>query len=319
MRDPHTVMTVRGPVPASELGLTLMHEHILVNMLRELRVEGLLNDVPLAVRELARFKELGGGTVVDMTNRSLGQQPRALRRISELSGLHIVMGCGLYRQQYYDAAWLDRMSTDELASWMVRDLTEGVDGTGIRAGIIGEIACDQWLTAQEERVFRAAARAHRRTGATISTHAARWPVGLTQLDLLEEEGVSPGRVIVGHCDTVASVEWDAEQSVLDYHLAIAERGAFVQFDTVRKGPGFEHDLDARVRFVRHLIDKGRIDRILLSHDVAWRSALRTFGGGGYVLIIEDFVPRLKAAGIGEDQIRTILVDNPRRALTGEAN
>lgn len=308
------VMTVRGPVDPQELGLTLMHEHILVNLMLELRSEGLLNDVPVAVKELESFKRLGGGTVVDMTNRSLRQHPQALRRISELTGVHIVLGSGFYRHQYLDAPFIDRMTTDDLADLMVRDLTEGIDDTGIRAGIIGEIACDEWLTAQEERIFRAAARAQKRTGAAISTHAARWPIGIAQLDLLEEEGVDLNRVVIGHCDTVSSVDWETEQGALDYHLSIARRGAYVQFDTVRKG--FEYDLELRVRFVQNMIEKGYIHQVLLSHDVAWKSALRIFGGGGYILILDDFIPRLRGVGITDDQINTILVDNPRRALTG---
>lgn len=307
-------MTVRGPVDPQEIGLTLMHEHVLVDLMLELRSEGLLNDVPVAVKELQAFKSLGGGTVVDMTNRSLRQHPLALRRISELSGVHIVMGTGFYRHQYLDAPFIDRLSTDALADLMAADLTVGIDGTGICAGIIGEIACDEWLTAQEERIFRAAARAQRRTDTTISTHAARWPIGLAQLDLLEEEGVDLNRVIVGHCDTVSSVDWDTEQGALDYHLAIARRGAYVQFDTIRKG--FEYDLELRVRFVQHMIEQGHIRQLLLSHDVAWKSALRIFGGGGYTFILDDFIPRLRSVGITDDQIHTILVDNPRRALTG---
>lgn len=308
------VMTVRGPIHPADLGVTLMHEHVLVNLMLELRSEGLLNDVPIAVKELEGFKRLGGGTVVDMTNRSLRQHPRALRRISELSGVHIVLGSGFYRHQYLDAPFIDRMTTNDLAELMVRDLTEGIDDTGVRAGIIGEIACDEWLTAQEERIFRAAARAQKTTGATISTHAARWPIGIAQLDLLEEEGVDANRVIIGHCDTVSSVDWDTEQGALDYHKSIARRGAYVQFDTIRKG--FEYDLELRVRFVQNMIAEGFIGQLLLSHDVAWKSALRIFGGGGYILIFDDFIPRLKAAGVTDDQIHTILVDNPRRALTG---
>jgi phosphotriesterase-related protein len=102
--------------------------------------------------------------VVDVTNASLGRHPRTLQALSEQVGLNIVLGAGLYRHQYFDTAWVDRTNTDTLAEWIVRDLTVGIGDTGIRAGIIGEIACDVWITAQEERVFRAAARAHKKTG-----------------------------------------------------------------------------------------------------------------------------------------------------------
>jgi phosphotriesterase-related protein len=315
MKQKKDVVTVLGTVAPQELGVTLMHEHLLINLLPELRLEGLLNDVPLAIQELTRFRKAGGRTIVDVTNASLGRDPEALRVISDKAGINVVIGCGLYRHQYYDSEWVDRMSTNSLADWIVRELIEGIDGTRIRAGIIGEIACDEWITAQEERVFRAAARAHQQTGVTISTHAARWPVGLAQLDLLAEEGVDPHRVIIGHCDTVASVKWTSVNQVTDYHEALARRGAYVQFDTIRRTS--DHDLDVRVRYVTNLLDKGYGSQILLSHDVCFRSALRAYGGGGYDFIFTDFIPRLQEARVTQEQINMLLIANPRRALTGE--
>jgi predicted metal-dependent phosphotriesterase family hydrolase len=313
MSEP-TIVTVRGPIPAGQLGVTLTHEHIFINLLREFRGDGLLNDGPLAARELTRFREAGGTTVVDVTNASLGRHPRTLQALSEQVGINIVLGAGLYRHQYFDAAWVDRMSTDAMAEWIVRDLTVGIADTGIRAGIIGEIACDEWITAQEERVFRAAARAHKKTGVTITTHAARWPIGLAQLDLLAEEGVDLRRVIVGHCDTVNSADWTGPADVMQYHEALARRGAYVQFDTIRKGP--EHEIDIRLTYTRNLIQKGHADQILLSHDVCLRSHLRAHGGGGYDFLLTDFLPRLQSSGVSAETVRGITRDNPRRALTG---
>lgn len=310
------VTTVRGPVAASELGVTLMHEHVLIDMTREIRHGGILNDVGVAKRELGMFRDRGGRTVVDLTVRGLGGDPAALRRISEATGLNIVLGAGFYRHQFLDAPFIDRTSTAALADLITRDLLEGVDDTGVRAGIIGEIACDEWVTAAEERVFRAAARAHRRTGAAISTHAARWPVGHVQLDLLEEEGVDPRYVIIGHSDSVASVDWDGEGDVTDYHLSLAERGAYVELDNIRLlAP---HELQRRVRYVRRLVDAGYLHHVLLSHDVAVQGHLRCNGGGGYDFILDEFSALLREAGTSEQELRTILVDNPRRALTGAA-
>jgi len=315
MSEP-TIVTVRGPVAAGTLGVTLMHEHLLIDLLREFRGDGLLNDVPLAVRELTRFRDAGGRTLVDVTNASIGRDPRALRAISEQVGVNIVMGAGLYRHQYYDAAWVDRTSTEQMAEWTVRDLTVGVGDTGIRAGIIGEIACDEWITAQEERVFRAAARAHERTGVTITTHAARWPIGLAQLDILAEERVDLRRVIVGHSDTVASAGWTSPAPVMEYHEALARRGAYVQFDTIRRTS--EHELEVRVAYTRNLLAKGYGQHILLSHDVCLRSHLRAHGGGGYDFLLTDFLPRLQSAGVSKEEIAMIVTENPRRALTGTA-
>ncbi|GAA3546839.1 phosphotriesterase family protein [Nocardioides daeguensis] len=312
----HQVTTVRGPVPAEELGVTLMHEHVLIDMTREIRHGGILNDVGVAKRELELFRDRGGRTVVDLTVRGLGGDPGALRRISEATGLHIVLGAGFYRHQFLDMALIDQTPTPRLADLITRDLVEGIGATGVRAGIIGEIACDEWITAAEERVFRAAARAHLRTGAAITTHAARWPVGHVQLDLLEEEGVEARYVIIGHSDSVASVDWDGEADVTAYHRTLAARGAYVELDNIRAlAP---HELERRVRYVRSLIDHGYLHHVLLSHDVAVQAHLRCNGGGGYSFILDEFSALLRAAGTTEQELHTILVDNPRRALSGAA-
>lgn len=300
------VMTVLGPVAASEMGVTLPHEHVFVDLVAEYRAEGLLNDEALAVAELRRFRQAGGGSLVDCTSEGLGRDPVRLRRVSEATGLHIVMGSGHYRRPYLDAARLDRMSVSEVADGITRDLEEGVDGTGIRAGIIGEIGCDRYLSALEERVFRAAALAQRRTGVTITTHAARWPVGGWQLDVLEEAGADPARVIIGHCDMVPDS---------DYHLALARRGAWIEFDTVQGHS--EYDTAQRVGYIRTLLEAGLGDRILLSQDVCLRTDLSAFGGPGYTYVVTGFRQRLLDEGIPEATVQALLVDNPRRAIAGE--
>jgi predicted metal-dependent phosphotriesterase family hydrolase len=299
-------MTVTGPIEAAQLGVTLPHEHLFIDLLREYRGDGLLNDGALAIQEVAAFRAAGGRSIVDVTSAGLGRAPEALRRVSEQTGVRIVMGSGHYREPYLDRVRVDRLTVDELAAEIVEDLEVGVGGSGIRAGIIGEIACDRWVTAAEERCFRAAARAHRQTGATITTHAARWPIGVRQLDLLAEEGVDPRRVIVGHCDMVAES---------DYHVALARRGAFVQFDTIQES--VEYDVQARIGYVQALVSAGFEDSILLSQDVCLRSNLRAFGGSGYTYVITTFRDRLLAAGVPPEVIRKFMVQNPRAALTGE--
>jgi phosphotriesterase-related protein len=159
----------------------------------------------------------------------------------------------------------------------------------------------------EERVLRAAARAHAQTGVTITTHGVRSPVGLAQLDILEDEGVELRQVVIGHCDFYPHPE---------YHLAVARRGAFVQFDSVGRG-FFEWDINQRLDWVMRLIDQGFLRRILLSHDVCMKSHLRAYGGQGYDYVLTSFVPRLRQAGLSDEQIHTLTVDNPRSALTGE--
>ena len=146
----------------------------------------------------------------------LGRQPQMLRQIAETTGLNIIMGCGLYREPYLDRPWVDAHSVDAIAECIVRDLTEGVDDTGVCAGIIGEIGCDHPYLRPRGAVLSRSGACPPPTGATITTHAARWPVGLDQLDLLAEEDVPPAAVIIGHVETVPDFE---------YHLKLLRRGA----------------------------------------------------------------------------------------------
>jgi phosphotriesterase-related protein len=174
--------------------------------------------------------------------------------------------------------------------------------------VIGEVGSDRGhLSALEERSFRAAARAHRRTGLTVSTHAARWPVGIPQLDLLAEEGVDPRRVVVGHCDMVPDP---------DYHLAVARRGAFVSFDTVQGES--DYDTGRRLAWLRSLAEHGFLDRVLLSQDVCLRTDYAAMGGPGYAYVPTTFATLLRENGFSDSDVHGLLVDNPRRALTGEA-
>ena len=306
MNDAGTVMTVRGPVPADRLGVVLPHEHLFSDLLLEYRGAGLLADEELAVAELTRFADAGGGTLVDLTTVEIGRDPAALRRVSEATGVHVVMGCGHYRDPYLDRAWFDRTPVDAIAEQLVGEITDGVGTERIRPGVIGEIGCDLGhLSAAEERSFRAAARAHRATGLTISTHAARRPVGLAQLAVLEHEGVDPGRVVVGHCDTVP---------VPSYHLELAARGCWVQLDGFGSDGAYYEE--RALGYVVRLAEAGHLRQVLLSHDVFLPAHLHAHGGTGYDHLLTQVVPALRERGFSEAEVRTLLEDNPRRALTG---
>lgn len=327
------VNTARGSVDASSLGRTLPHEHIYLNLLSDFRGTGLLNDPQLMEGEVRAFRDAGGTTIVDLTpseltvggapdptGRFIGHHDSgyadhgtrtlnnvlALRELSERTGVNVVLGTGHYRDPYFRSSWLSRRSVEEVAERMILDVAEGFPGSDVRAGIVGEIGNDQWqMSALEERSFRAAGRAHRATGVTVSTHAPNWPMGMMQLDMLAEESVDPQRVIVGHCDTV---------NIPEYHLAIARRGAYVQFDTIRGGANY--DIERRAGFVVHLVRAGFLSQILLSHDVCRRDHLKSMGGFGFVYIFEHFRAVLGELGLETDEMESILVDNPRRALGG---
>ena len=305
--------TVLGPVNPAELGWVLPHEHTAIALWHipnrwdywELR-----RDEPVIVEELAAFRAAGGGTVVDLTLDGVGRDPEWLASLARATGLHLVMGAGWYRGAHYPAeALVDRRSVDALTDLIVRDATIGVGDTGIRAGIIGEIGTDKpWLSAQEERVHRAAARAARRTGLAITTHAVQSTVGIDQLDVFAAEGADLSRVVIGHADSTPS---------LDYHRAIVERGAIVEFDFLGMAftPLERHGEGRLVDIVRELLARGHVERILLSQDVCHDSQLRRYGGNGYTYLAETFLPRLRSAGVSDEEIRTMTVDNPRRLLT----
>jgi phosphotriesterase-related protein len=310
-----------------------MHEHIFANTLIEDRATGLLVDYHLMTQELAAFSAVGGRTIVDLTTAEItsGASPDptgryrgvpstgypengsrstnnvlALAQIAGDTGLQIVLGTGHYRDPFLDRSLFDRFGVQRLTERIVGDLTDGFPGTDVRAGIIGEIGSDKWyISALEERSFRAAARAQMQTGVALSTHASRWPVGIDQLDILVAEGADPARVIIGHCDTI---------NIPEYHEDVAARGAFVQFDTIRGNT--DYDTRMRVGFVVNLARKGLLGQVLLSHDVCLRTHLHISGGGGYDFIPGPFAVALKDAGLDSDDIEQLLVDNPRRALAG---
>jgi predicted metal-dependent phosphotriesterase family hydrolase len=309
---PH-VMTVQGPVDPSALGFTLPHEHTactLWHVQDRWDYWELTPDEPVILEELRLFREAGGTALADLTLPGIGRDPAWLRRISERSGLHVIMGGGWYRTAYYPPeALIERRPVDSLAEELVHDATVGVGDTGIRIGILGEIGTDKpWVTPAEERVFRAVARASRRTGLAVSTHAVLSDVGAAQLTILEDEGIDPGRVVIGHADSYP---------VLDHYLSLIARGASIEFDFLGMSftPMEKHGEAKVIDLVLELLHRGYADRVLLSHDVCHNSQLRHFEGNGYVYLSTTFLPRLRERGVSEEEIRQLTVVNPRRVLT----
>ncbi len=301
-----TVQTVLGPVGAEALGRTLMHEHVWID---RYEVTGdynkRLTDAPLVIEELRRLREAGWRTLCDVTPPGIGRDPLMLQRISRESGIAIVMGAGWYLEEFHPAD-VARSSVSKLAAQLVEEIEHGVGDTGVRPGIIGEIASGLTMTPAEERTLRAAARAHLRTGLPLTTHAFASRVALHQLGVLREEGADLGRVVIGHLDSVHDP---------DLHERIAAEGAWVQFDLLR-GEN-EWEISRRVELIREVFARGRQDRLLLSQDICMKSHLRAYGGRGYSAIGDVFLPRLRAAGIGAEELEAVLVDNPRRVFTGE--
>src|SRR4029079_5058376 len=239
----------------------------------------------------------GGASLVDLTLEGVGRDPHRLRRLASTTGLNIVMGCGWYRGAHYPAeALIDRRTVDALAEEIVGEFTHGVGDSGVRPGIIGEIGTDKpWVSALEERVHRAAARAARRTGLGLTTHSVLSPVGLEQLPSFEDEGADPSRVVVGHADSYPH---------LDHYLAIIERGASIEFDFLGMSftPAERHGDGRMAEMLCELLSRGHVEHILLSQDVCHDSQLQRYGGNGYTYLASAFLPRLRDAGVSEAEI-----------------
>ena len=303
------VQTVLGPIEASSLGFTLPHEHTQIALWHAAGRHDyweLTRDEPLIIEELGRFRAAGGAALVDLTLDGVGRDSAWLVRIARATGLHVVMGCGWYRGMHYPPeANIDRRSVDSLADELVAE----IEGAGVRPGIIGEIGTDKpWLSAQEERVHRAAARAARRTGLAITTHGVMSDVGLAQLKVFEEEGADLARVVIGHADSYPDLE---------HYLEIIRHGASVEFDFL--GMSFtpqERVGEPRlIELLLELLARGHAGRILLSQDVCHNSQLVHYGGHGYAYLSSTFVPRLRERGVSEAAIEQMTVLNPRRLLT----
>ena len=306
------VMTVSGPIPPDRVGFTLPHEHTgisLWHIANRWDYWELTPDEPTLVEELADFRRRGGSTLVDVTLDGVGRDPERLRRLAARSGVQLVMGCGWYRGAYYPPeALIDRRTVDDLAAELVAEFRDGVRGTGVHPGIIGEIGVDKaWVSATEERVHRAAARAAIATGMAITTHGIQSAVGLAQLRIFEEEGVEPGRVVIGHADSYP---------VLDHYLAILDRGANLEFDFIGQRFATEEAAEPRlVELIVELLERGYGTQLLLSQDVNHNSQLRANGGFGYSYLQQHFLPTLRTAAVAEGEIAQMTIDNPRRILT----
>lgn len=304
---PHNteVITVTGPISVDQLGITQTHEHIWLNAYDHYKSYGIVfEDIDTMVHELHAFKEKGGSSMVEVTTEEIGRSPEALQTISRLSKVNIIMGCGWYREFGYPTKVLEKTSSD-LAEILIKEIEVGVGDSGIRAGIIGEIGTGtRHIMPAEERVFRAAALAQRKTGVAITTHTTRWgSLALEQIALLKEAGADLTKVIIGHLGDRIGVK---------PLLPIAETGVYLEIDNI----GY---LDYQPEYVRAdnvaaLVREGYVGQVLLSQDVCMLSHLGYQGGPGYGYLLGTFVPLLRERGITSQQIHTMLVENPAKAL-----
>jgi phosphotriesterase-related protein len=316
------VDTVTGPVRADALGTTLMHEHLLVGYPGWEAEAGAdraarRDRVAHCVARMQELRTYGLRTLVDPCPIDLGRDVELMAEVSAASGVQIVCATGLYKEEEGAAAyfkfrghWGDALG--EMTDLFVRELTEGVDETGIRAGVIKVATGPGQVTPYEETVLRAAARAHRATGAPITTHTDQGTMGPAQLDVLASEGVDPRAVVVGHSCGASDVH---------YHLTMLDRGATLGFD--RFGLEILHPDRERLAVLIGLLGIGFERQLVLSHDTVWcwRGRAPTLPPELLPVwkptyVFETIVPHLRAVGVAEEKIHTMLVENPRRYFGG---
>lgn len=345
--------TVLGLVDGDELGITLPHEHLFIDQRTYLREpsdpEGkrlahkkitlknlsyaryhkfnsednlVLDDEEVAIRETMYFKEAGGKTIVDMSCINIGRNPRGLVNVAKATGLNIIMGTAYYiGQSYTPEMKIDSRTEEDIAEDFIRDIRVGIEHTGIKAGIIGEAGFSWPLEKGEEKVLRAVGIASEETGSAINIHPGALTIEqnapFEYIRVLKDVGASPNRVVFSHSSRTFPI------SARDTRARLAEMGCYLEYDMFGSDgiyplPMSPYDVanDAiRLSIIMELIEDGFLNRILISQDVCMKVQLRAYGGGGYSHILKNVVPKMQGKGMTEEQIHTILADNPRRINT----
>lgn len=339
-----TVQGVHGALSQGSLGRVLIHEH-LVSTLRcywnpsedpvvayekvapsnmsKLRANPFssrdnltLDDPRLVVSELASFVEHQGRTIVEVSSRGMGRDPRSLAWIAATAGVNIIAGCGYYLRKSHPADFTTR-SVADFQDEMVQDLTVGMDGTEIRAGVIGELGVSSFpMDPVEMRVLVAAALAQQRVPVAVVVHSApdsRSPFEI--VDVLEEAGADLSRVVISHLD-------ERFRDDLGLYQELARTGARLGLDTFGReaylaSRSRQHPTDeSRIRTLAGLLAAGLGESVLVSQDICLMSELEAFGGVGYAHLFRNIVPRMIEHGIAQADVEKLLVDNPGRVLTG---
>jgi len=314
-----TVETVRGQVDSADLGTTLMHEHVFV-----LTADVQLNQwdgwdeegrVAEAVKKLTELKAVGVDTIVDPTVIGLGRYLPRIQRINEQVDINIVPATGIYTYNdvpfyfYYRGPALDPSAPDPMTDLFVRDITEGIAGTGVKAAFLKCAIDHQGLTPGVERVMRAVAGAHRQTGVPITVHTHPGSQqGLVVRRVLGEEGVDLTRVVLSH---------SGDSTDADHLAELADAGFILGMD--RFGIDLILDFESRVGIVAELCRRGYAESMVLSQDAScyldWMDPAvlpQALPRWTYTHIHTDVLPALRAAGVSDADIDTMLVANPRR-------
>jgi predicted metal-dependent phosphotriesterase family hydrolase len=298
------IRTVLGDITKDQLGFTYSHEHLWCCPPPSQKDRDFeLTNYEASLQELLNFKEAGGQALVDGSTLDYGRDGGKLKQMALETGVHVIGTTGFNKHIYFPD-WVEKQTIEQIAQRMVSDVTQGMDGSDAKAGILKSGSWLQLIHPLEEKTTRALALAQKETHAPVWLHTEVGTMGMEMLDILQEESIDLTKVAVGHCDRNADPY---------YHLQLANRGAYVQFDGASKIKYYPDS--TRVMLIKSMIDHGFIEQLLFSGDMGRQSYLHGYGGGpGFKFIIQKFIPRLLSEGITQDQIDTIFVKNPARWL-----
>ncbi len=299
------IYTTLGPRRRDEVGMILPHEHVFVDLRTPDQpgyAEAEIDEVvALMVPQIEAIKRQGITLLVECTTGGVGRRADIDLAVSKAADFPIVVPTGNYREPWIPA-WVAEASEGDLEQWMVSELTEGIEDTGVLAGWIKLSAGDDGISPLEARILRAAARASVRTNAVIGSHTIRGRIALEQLDILQSEGCSPERFISIHTQ---------EEKDFGLHRVLVDRGAWIEYDHIGRAPD-----DELVSMVMRAVDAGLGEHLLISHDLGWYDPAQPGGGTPrpYTHLVDSLLPSLKIAGVSEEAIRKLTEVNPFEAF-----
>lgn len=298
------IQTITGKISANELGVCAAHEHLSIDLSRiKNNPDTILNDEVGMGEELGHFHRAGGRAMVELTNEGMGRNLERLRRLSKKTGVHIIACTGFYKDPYIPG-FADGWSADEFADFFIKEATQGINGTGIYPGVIGEVGTSEnEIKPIEGELLAGAALAGKATGLVVSTHTTLGTIGIRQIELMTRQGLPTDQLIVGHQDLNPNKE-----EVLE----VLKTGAYIGFDTIGK-TNYRSDED-RLSFLLEFIEAGYHEQVLLSADLTRKSHWKKHGGPGYDLVLREFIPKLRGTGVSEKIIDDLLIHNPAKVF-----
>lgn len=303
------IRTVLGDINPESTKFNLPHEHLITfpPMRTRSDIDYRLQSVEKVIEEVNNYKKAGGTILADLTTDGYGRNVKALRKISKETGVHVVATTGYIMQSLFPNNAFNS-TLDELVVLFSADITQGMDGTDIKAGWVKCGTSNDKMYPTEEKVMRAAARTHHQTGVSVTTHTMGGTMAFTQIDVLFSEDVPPDRISIGHIDR--------HSLNIGYLKMIAKKGVYLAFDQIGKTKYAPDSL--RIDMIKQLIEDGHVKQILLADDNGRQSYYRSYGGGpGMDYIPLKFVPLMKKAGISDKDIDKMTVINPRNFMSFE--